>query len=99
MANEIDRDPSLLLRWRGCSEVRAEVEDVPEPVAAEAPAVSEPAGDPWLAGPLPALAPARPFPAGAVMKRLGPSGLRLRGNDLAEVLQRAYASFANSHPH
>jgi hypothetical protein len=30
------------------------------------------------------------------MKRLGPSGLRLRGNDLADVLQRAYASFAGS---
>ena len=25
------------------------------------------------------------------MKRLGPSGLRLGGNDLADVLQRAYA--------
>jgi uncharacterized Zn finger protein len=98
MANEIDRDPSLLLRWRGCSEERAEAESAPDPVPAapEAAAVNEPPGDPWLAGPLPTLPPARPFPVGAVMKRLGPSGLRLRGNDLAEVLERAYASFAGS---
>jgi hypothetical protein len=31
---------------------------------------------------------------GAVLKRLGPSGLRLRGDDLATVLQRAYDAFA-----
>jgi hypothetical protein len=38
----------------------------------------------------------RPFPVGAVMKRLGPSGLRAGGDDLADALQRAYASFASS---
>jgi hypothetical protein len=44
---------------------------------------------------LPALhATFRPLPTGAVLKRLGPSGLRLGGTDLAELLQRAYASFA-----
>ena len=41
-------------------------------------------------------APLRPLPAGAVLKRLGPSGLQLRNDDLAVVLQRAYASFAAS---
>jgi hypothetical protein len=29
-----------------------------------------------------------------VLKRLGPSGMQLRGEDLATVLQRAYDSFA-----
>ena len=52
--------------------------------------------DPWRAGPLPEPRPLRPLPVGAVLKRLGPSGVRLRGGDLADVLQRAYASFAGS---
>jgi uncharacterized Zn finger protein len=93
IADEIDRDPSLLLRWRGCSEVRAEAEEAPAPEVA---VITAPSGDPWAAGPLPALHALRPFPVGAVMKRLGPSGLRVGGDDLADVLQRAYASFAAS---
>ena len=93
IADEIDRDPSLLLRWRGCSEVRAESDEAP---AREEVVVTAPSGDPWAAGPLPAPPALRPFPVGAVMKRLGPSGLRVGGNDLADVLQRAYASFAGS---
>ena len=92
IADEIDRDPSLLLRWRGCSEVRAEADEAPIPDVV----VTAPSDDPWAAGPLPALPPLRPFPVGAVMKRLGPSGLRVGGNDLADVLQRAYESFAAS---
>jgi len=31
-----------------------------------------------------------------VLKRLGQSGIRVDGADLADVLQRAYASFAAS---
>jgi hypothetical protein len=31
-----------------------------------------------------------------VLKRLGPSGLRVGGTDHAELLQRAYTSFAAS---
>ena len=94
-ADGIDDDPSLLLRWRGC--VAA-----PEPPA-EAATVATPGpvtdltdDDPWSAGVLPEPRPLRPLPVGAVLKRLGPSGLKLRGEDLAEVLQRAYASFAES---
>ena len=102
IANEIDRDPSLLLRWRGCSDAPADQASAPVPAPTPAPpvptpalpAVTAPVGDPWLAGSLPTLHSARPFPVGAVMKRLGPSGLRLAGNDLADVLERAYASFA-----
>ncbi|MDX6437496.1 MAG: hypothetical protein QOF45_79 [Gaiellaceae bacterium] len=88
-AREIDRDPSVLLRWRGC-----EAQEEAEPTVPETPAVMP--EDAWDAGPLPQPRPLRPLPTGAVLKRLGPSGLRVGGTDLAELLQRAYASFAAS---
>lgn len=94
VADQIDQDPSLLLRWRGC--VATEPVEAEEPEVAEVAAPTAPAGDPWLAGPLPDIHAPRPFPAGAVMKRLGASGLRVAGDELADVLQRAYASFAAS---
>ena len=79
IAAAIDRDPSLLLRWRGC-----------EPVAPPA-SRSE---DPWLAGVLPPPRPLRALPPGAVVKRLGRSGIRVGGRDLAEALEPAYRAFA-----
>jgi uncharacterized Zn finger protein len=88
-AREIDRDPALLLRWRGC-----EAQEEIEPAAPAAPLVMP--EDAWEAGLLPEPRPLRPLPTGAVLKRLGPSGLRVGGTDLAELLQRAYASFAAS---
>jgi len=90
-AAEIDRDPSALLRWRGC---------VASPEAPVEPAVarSEPRGDLWSGSPAPPRRPPRPLPVGAVLKRLGPSGIRAGGDDLVDVLQRAYASFAASAP-
>jgi uncharacterized Zn finger protein len=88
-AREIDRDPAILLRWRGC-----EAQEEIEPAAPAAPLVMP--EDAWEAGPLPEPRPLRPLPTGAVLKRLGPSGLRVGGTDLAELLQRAYASFAAS---
>lgn len=91
IAEEIDRDPSLLLRWRGCG-----VTDEPASAPLEDVAPPAPHGDPWQAGRLPAPRPLRPLPTGAVLKRLGPSGIRVDGVDLAVVLQRAYASFAAS---
>jgi uncharacterized Zn finger protein len=95
VADRIDADPTLLLRWRGC------VAEPELPVEAEVASAIEPAmdltdDDPWRAGVLPAPRPLRPLPVGAVLKRLGPSGVQLRGEDLADVLQRAYASFAES---
>jgi uncharacterized Zn finger protein len=95
VADEIDADPSLLLRWRGC----VAAPELPAEAAPESPV--EPAidltnDDPWRAGALPEPRPLRPLPVGAVLKRLGPSGLDLRGEDLADVLQRAYVSFAES---
>jgi uncharacterized Zn finger protein len=95
VANGIDADPSLLLRWRGCvaaPELPAEAEIAATP--GPPPDLTD--DDPWRAGVLPEPRPLRPLPVGAVLKRLGPSGLKLRGEDLAEVLQRAYASFAES---
>jgi hypothetical protein len=94
-ADEIDADPTLLLRWRGCFAAPD------SPPQAEAVPTAEPSqdltdDDPWRAGPLPEPRPLRPLPVGAVLKRLGPSGLELRGEDLADVLQRAYASFAET---
>jgi hypothetical protein len=94
VADGIDADPSLLLRWRGCvaaPELPDEVTAVPDPE----PSVDLTDDDPWRAGAFPEPRPLRPLPVGAVLKRLGPSGLKLRGEDLADVLQRAYASFAD----
>ena len=88
-AREIDRDPAMLLRWRGC-EAQEEIE-LASPVTPLV--IPEEA---WEAGRLPEPRPLRPLPTGAVLKRLGPSGLRVGGTDLAELLQRAYASFAAS---
>jgi hypothetical protein len=77
VADAIDRDPSLLLRWRGC------VEDAAT------------AGDPWRGGAaLPEIGPARAWPAGTILMRLGESGIRSEDADVAEVLRRAYAAFA-----
>jgi hypothetical protein len=92
IADELDRDPSLLLRFRGCDEEdEAAAADEPEPAPVE---VFD--GDPWEAGPLPPARDLRPLPAGAVLKRFGPSGVRVGEDDLADVLKRAYASFAAS---
>jgi hypothetical protein len=78
-ADAIDHDASLLLRWRGCV-------DEPTPQVVE--------GDPWLGGELPPPAPPRALPVGAVLKRLGPSGIQIGDEDLADVLERAYVAFA-----
>ena len=66
VADAVDGDPSLLLEWRGCTLG----DDVTEPdVVPELPA-----GDRWIAGPLPELGEARALPIGSVLKRLGASG-------------------------
>ena len=89
-AEEIDRDPAALLRWRGVDAIE---EEQPEPAAIVVEAVPAEA---WEAGSLPELRPLRPLPLGAVLKRLGPSGLKVGADDLVDVLERAYAEFAKS---
>jgi len=88
LADRIDREPSLLLRWRGCTDPveRVEPPAEPEPIIAS--------DEIWEAGPPPELGPPRPLPTAAVLKRLGKSGIQVGAQDLAEVLERAYASFA-----
>jgi hypothetical protein len=81
VADAVDADPSLLLRWRGCEPA--------SPPAARS-------GDPWLAGVLPPPRPVRALPPGAVVKRLGRSGIRVGGRDLAEALEPAYRAFARA---
>lgn len=95
LADRIDREPSLLLRWRGCT-ARAETPAWLEPDPDAEPVVLAVGDDVWRAGPLPEPRPARPLPPGAVLKRLGPSGIQVGAQDLSEVLERAYASFAAS---
>ena len=73
VADAVDRDPSLLLRWRGCLDGAS--------------------GDPWRGGPLPEIGPARSWPAGTILMRLGESGIRSEDRDLAEILRRAYDVF------
>jgi uncharacterized Zn finger protein len=90
VADLIDGDPSLLLRWRGCDAVEV-VEAPPEPELAQS--ISTDVG-PWQAGQLPAARRLRPLPAGAVLMCLGPSEFRVGGGDLADVLKRAYGAFA-----
>ncbi|MBM3677024.1 MAG: hypothetical protein FJW96_03940 [Actinobacteria bacterium] len=89
LAHLVDGDAVLLLRWRGCD---PEAGTQPPPAAEPEP---EPFGDDaWVAGRIPDVGPARPLPVGAVVKRLGQSGIRVGGEDLAGALERAYAAFA-----
>jgi uncharacterized Zn finger protein len=92
VADLIDGDPSLLLRWRGCNAVEP-VEPAPEPELVQAVATDV---GPWQVGRLPAARRVRPLPAGAVVMCLGPSELRIGGGDLADVLKRAYVALAES---
>jgi uncharacterized Zn finger protein len=91
-AEEIDREPAALLRWRGVDAVE-ETEPEPTVVVVETAPPSA-----WEAGALPEPRPVRPLPVGAVLKRLGPSGLRSGAGDLADVLERAYVEFAKKVP-
>ena len=52
------------------------------------------ADDPWIGGEVPVIEPPRPLPVGAVLKRLGPSGVKLDGVELIELLEPAYAALA-----
>lgn len=90
VADAIDGDPSLLLAWRGyvptVSAGSVAAEDEARPVTVSS--------DRWRAGLLPELGPARALPPAAVLKRLGPSGIRAGERELEEALLPAYTVFA-----
>ena len=83
-AGEVERDPLLLLRWRGC------IDDVP--AVESQPVVRDGRGseDPWSGSAPPESAAVRVLASGAVLKRLGPSEVRVGDQDLSEVLSSAY---------
>jgi uncharacterized Zn finger protein len=87
VATEIDADPGLLLRWRGLDAAeQPEERPVPTLVPDEA----------WRAGAVPGPVPLRPLPVGAVLGRLGASGVDVGGEDVSTVLRRAYEAFAGT---
>ncbi|MFN8224190.1 MAG: SWIM zinc finger family protein [Gaiellales bacterium] len=93
LAEAIDDDPSLLLRWRGV--LATEVEAPAEPAASPPATTASPDDDPWALGAaLPEIGPPRPLPVAAVLKRLGASGIKLDGVELVELLEPAYVAFS-----
>jgi hypothetical protein len=89
-ADQVDDDPSVLLRWRGC---------IDDPPAVEAhPVVQEErqSEDAWNGGALPDPRAPRVVAPGAVLKRLGPSQVRVGDEDLSDVLSRAYDRLGSS---
>lgn len=80
VADAVDGDPSLLLLWRGCRPL----------------SLRHVAADPWEAGPLPEPRPVRALPPGAVLKRLGRSGIRVGSVDLTDALAAAYEAFGTT---
>jgi hypothetical protein len=81
-ADEIERTPRVLLRWRGVADVTEAESAAPT--------------DPWQGKELSPGAEARPMPTYAVLKRLGPSELSLGGDeDLANALRIAYEALVS----
>jgi hypothetical protein len=77
VADEIERSPRTLLRWRG--------------VAGTADTERDESTDPWQGRGLNVPPAPRPMPTYAVLKRLGPSRLPVAGDDdLANALRVAY---------
>lgn len=89
----LEQDPSVLLRWRGC------VEDAPQRIAVPSPESSRTVRDPWQGADTPAAASRRTLAAGAVLKRLGASGVQVGDEDVADVLEQAYTAFSEATGH
>ena len=93
-AEAVDADPELLLRWRGVAPTDSPTDDPVAPSPEPDPVIAEGGEDPWLGGVVPVIEPPRPLPVAAVLKRLGPSGVKLDGVELIELLEPAYAALA-----
>jgi hypothetical protein len=80
-ADEIERTPRVLLRWRGVGDVTEE---------------SAESADPWQGKELRELGAPRAMPTYSVLKRLGPSEMYVGGSeDLVDALRVAYQAFAS----
>jgi uncharacterized Zn finger protein len=80
LADEIERTPRVLLRWRGVADLTEAKSAVP--------------AEPWQGKELSSLTEARAMPTYAVLKRLGPSEMYVGGSeDLADALRAAYQAF------
>jgi uncharacterized Zn finger protein len=88
--DQVEGDPFVLLRWRGC------FDEVPAVEAQSVARSEQRAGDPWRARTLPEPVAVRVLAAGAVLKRLGPSEVRVDDRDLSEVLTSAYDHLGSS---
>jgi hypothetical protein len=91
VADAVDADPSVFLRWRGCTPERAR--SGPALDEEDEPALAPP--EDWVAGELPGPHPRRPLPAGTVLRRLGAAGVRVGDRDLADALLAAYEAFGS----
>ncbi len=104
LAERFDADPFDILRWRGLArevlldglrEHRAQRIGTLPP---ELPSADDGTGAAlegfWDAGELPPLPPVPDLPADHVLRRLGPTGIAVRGTDLATLLAPAYAAMA-----
>ncbi len=89
-ADAVDNDPSGLLQWRGCIDDPPVVEA--QPVAQQ----ERPPEDAWNGETLPEPREPRVVASGAVLKRLGPSQVRVGDEDLSDVLSRAYEHLGSS---
>jgi hypothetical protein len=89
-ADRVEADPAVLLRWRGCVEGASAVQA--QSVGRE----EQRSADPWEGGALPEPGAVRALAAGAVLKRLGRSEVRVADQDLDEVLGAAYAHLSPS---
>jgi hypothetical protein len=82
--DSVEADPAVLLRWRGC------IEDAPSVTVRPTARAEQRSLDPWSGSALPESGEPRVLATGAVLKRLGPSEVRVGDEDLGDVLNRAY---------
>ena len=86
----LEGDQAVLLRWRGC------VENAPTVEVRSVTQMEQRSDDPWEGSALPESGAPRVLASGAVLKRLGPSDVRVDDRDLSEVLIAAYHHLRSS---
>jgi uncharacterized Zn finger protein len=81
-AAEVDSNPDLVLRWRGCA---------PRTMSSDLPAVPR-TSHPWSGGTFPVITDRRTIRATSIPRRLGPSGVNAGKQDLADALAAVYST-------